>query len=199
MDTDKIVYKAWEDFRKNFYAISLGVLLSVVVAGILFWFGYQLLGKDWVVIFLVNSFLLGGIYVATRAVIEPYTFEDSSLVLARFVLAFSVFTLFLILSILMPYPINFLFLLLVVSFGYLAVPIVAELGIEDGMAKVAKLSKKAVATYVGLNWFFLLGFLAVVSLFIHPILIGIGILALLFLYYPVYSLTAYYLAKTRVR
>ncbi len=199
MDTDKIVYKAWEDFRKNFYAISLGVLLSVVVAGILFWFGYQLLGKDWVVIFLVNSFLLGGIYVATRAVIEPYTFEDSSLVLARFVLAFSVFTLFLILSILMPYPIHFLFLLLVVSFGYLAVPIVAELGIEDGMAKVAKLSKKAVATYVGLNWFFLLGFLAVVSLFIHPILIGIGILALLFLYYPVYSLTAYYLAKTRVR
>ncbi|NPA86482.1 MAG: hypothetical protein GXO00_00520 [Candidatus Diapherotrites archaeon] len=193
---DEVVRKAWEAYRSNFSVISIGVILSILVAMLLLYIGTLLLGIDWIVMFLSTSYLFGAIYVAARVSVEPHQFEESSLILARYVLAFAIFTLLVTLGYVLPYPINVLFSLAVISVGYLAVPIVAELGFREGLRRVIELLKKVPAGYVGLNWLFFLGLLAILSIFINPILAIIGFFAITFYYLPLYSLTAYFLARS---
>jgi hypothetical protein len=102
-------------------------------------------------------------------------------------------------AVLSPYLFNVLIGLTVVGLFYLAVPIVAELGFKEGCRKAKDLILKAPASFVGLNFFFMMALIAIVSIAVNVVLAVIALLVVAFLYLPIYSLTAYYLAHSALR
>ena len=194
-ELEKIMLKVWEDYRNGFWAISIGATASLITAIVLYYIGYLLLGNDLVVVFLVSSFLMGGVYIASRFIVKGAGLEELSVIMARFVLAFSLFSLLAALGLYLPSPWASLYEMIVVSLLYLAVPIVAELGIRDGLRYLVKLVKKNLPSYVGLNWLFFLGFFAILSLAVSSLLAIIVFILIVYFYFPLYSLTGIYLTR----
>lgn len=195
MDVDALLRKSWVLFKENYSFISLGVLISLLLTLGILYMGTALLGSDMVIVMLISTMLLVSIYLTSRYALRPFKTVEGLILGSRFILAFSVFVLITAGAYVLPQPLKLWAVLIIVSTLYLSVPIVAELGFGDGLRKTVQLLWKRPASVVGLNLFYIILMVALLSLMVNLPMIILTTLLFTFLYLPLYSITGYLMAR----
>ena len=195
MDADALLRKSWILLKENYTFISLGVLISLLLTLAVLYLGAVLLGSDLVMGMLVSTLLLTSIYLTTRYALRPFRVMDGLVLGSRFILAFAVFVLIIAGAYVLPQPLKLWVVLIIVSTLYMSIPIVAELGFGDGLRKTVQLLKRRPASVIGLNLFYIILMVALLSLMINIPMIILTILLFSFLYLPLYSITGYLMAR----
>lgn len=195
MDADALLRKSWILLKENYTFVSLGVLISLLLSMGVLYIGNVLLGSDLVMGMLVSTLLLTSIYLTTRYALRPFKVTDGLVLGSRFILAFAVFVLIISGAYVLPQPLRLWIILFIVSTLYLSVPIVTELGFGDGIKKTVQLIWKRPASVVGLNLFYIIFLVALLSLMMNMPTTIITVLLFSFLYLPLYSITGYLMAR----
>ncbi len=162
---DGLMERVWEDYRQNFRRLSIYIILVVLLSFLVMYAGYALRGTvDGVTMLLTSAFLMAGVYAASRWCVEEYDTFLGVKIMVRYVLALSLLMLLVSVAFLLPYPVSQIFMIVVMSVFFVAVPVVAEMGIWEGLRKVWELVRKRPVSVVGLNWLFFMFLLAISSL-----------------------------------